>query len=83
VVDKRPVQFLKATLVFVDCSQPPTALLTVLAGGKTLKLRAANYKSATVIGSEGFSCAWKDLAVDINYKRGGRADGDLVSIEVR
>ena len=81
--DKRPVQFLKGTVVSVDCSQPPAATLTVLAGGKTLKLRAADYKAATVLGSNGFSCGWKDLAVNVNYKRGGKADGDLVSIEVR
>jgi tetratricopeptide (TPR) repeat protein len=83
VVDKRPVQFLKATLVSVDCSQPPAAVLTVLTASKTLKLRAADYKSLAVIGSTGFSCDWKDIAVSINYKRGGKADGDLVSIEVR
>jgi len=83
VVDKRPVQFLKTTLVSVDCSQPPAAVLTVLTASKTLKLRAADYKSATVIGSTGFSCDWKDIAVNINYKRGGKVDGDLVSIEVR
>ncbi len=81
--DKRLVQFLKGTLVSVDCSGAPAAVLTVLAGGRTLKLRTADYQSATVIGSGGFSCDWKNLAVDINYKRGGKADGDLVSIEVR
>ena len=81
--DKRPVQFLKAQLVSVDCSQPPAAVLIILDGNKTLKFRAADYKSVAVIGSEGFSCAWKDLAVNINYKRGGGMDGDLVSIEVR
>jgi tetratricopeptide (TPR) repeat protein len=81
--DKRLVQFLKGTVVSVDCSQPPAAVLTVSSGGRTLKLRTADYKSATVIGSAGFSCDWKGTAVDINYKRGGKADGDLVSIEVR
>jgi tetratricopeptide (TPR) repeat protein len=81
--DKRPVQFLKGTVVSVDCSQPPAATLTVLGGGKTLKLRAADYKAVAVLGSDGFSCGWKNLAVNINYKRGGKADGDLVSIEVR
>jgi tetratricopeptide (TPR) repeat protein len=82
-VDKRPVQFLKAKLVSVDCSQAPAAVVMVLEGNKTLKLRAADYKSLAVIGSGGFSCGWKDLAVSINYKRGGKMDGDLVSIEVR
>ena len=81
--DKRPVQFLKAKLVSVDCSQPPAAVLMILEGNKTLKFRAADYKSLAVIGGGAFSCQWKDLAVNINYKRGGKLDGDLVSIEVR
>jgi tetratricopeptide (TPR) repeat protein len=82
-VDRRPVQFLKAKLVSVDCSQAPAAVVTLAEAGKTLKLRAADYKSLAVIGSAGFSCDWKDMAVNINYKRGGKMDGDLVSIEVR
>jgi len=81
--DKRPVQFLKTTLVSVDCSQAPAAVLVILNGNKTLRLRAADYKSVAVIGSGGFSCEWRDLAVNNNYKRGGKLDGDLVSIEVR
>jgi len=83
-VDKRPVRFLKAELLSVDCSQAPAAVVTVVEGGaKALKLRTADYKSLAVIGSGGFSCAWKDMAVNVNYKRGGKLDGDLVSIEVR
>ena len=82
-VDRRAVQFLRAKLVSVDCSQAPAAVVTLAEGGKTLKLRAADYKSLAVIGSAGFSCDWKDMAVNINYKRGGKMDGDLVSIEVR
>src|SRR5258708_1836989 len=82
-VDKRPVQFLKATLVSVDCSQPPAAVLIVAEGNKMLRLRAADYKSLAVIGSGGFSCEWKDLAVNINYKAGGKMGVGLVSIEGR
>ena len=43
--DKRPVKFLKGTLVRIDCSHPPAAVLTVVGAGKTLKLRTANYKA--------------------------------------
>jgi tetratricopeptide (TPR) repeat protein len=81
--DKRPVRFLRATLVSVDCSQAPTAVVMVSEDNKTLKLRTEDYKNLAVIGSAGFSCGWKNMAVSINYKRGGRADGDLVSIELR
>ncbi len=82
-VDKRPVHFMRATLVAVDCSQAPAAVVSVAEDKRVLKLRTDDYKNLAVIGSGGFSCQWKDMAVSINYKRGGKADGDLVSIEVR
>jgi tetratricopeptide (TPR) repeat protein len=81
-VDKRPVTFLKATLLSVDCSKPPAAVLSVLRGGKMLKFRTPDYKSLAVIGAADFSCAWKGIPVNLNYRAGGKADGDLVSIEI-
>jgi tetratricopeptide (TPR) repeat protein len=81
--DKRPVVFLKANLVSVDCTQSPVAVLTVSIGAKTLKLRAADYKSLELVGAEEFSCGWKNRAVDVNYKASGKAGGDLVSLEVQ
>ena len=81
--DTRPAKFLQGTLVGVDCSQSPAAVLTVNAGGVLLKLRTADYKSLLLIGADTFSCAWNDRAVSVNYKPGGLSDGDLVSVEVR
>jgi tetratricopeptide (TPR) repeat protein len=81
-VDKRPVTFLKATLLSVDCSKPPAALLSVSRGGKILKFRTPDYKSLAVIGAADFSCSWKGIPVNLNYRAGGKADGDLVSIEI-
>jgi tetratricopeptide (TPR) repeat protein len=80
--DQRPVKFLKATVLSVDCSKAPAAVLTVSQGGKTLRLRAADYKSVPVIGANDFSCGWKGVPVNVNYRAGGNVDGDLVSIEV-
>jgi tetratricopeptide (TPR) repeat protein len=80
-IDRRPVKFMKATLLSVDCSKAPTAVLSVSQGSKLLKLRAADYKSVAVIGAPNFSCAWKRIAVNVNY-RAGVAFGDLVSIEI-
>ena len=82
-VDKRPVHFMRATLVSVDCTQPPAAVLTVTAENRTLKLRTDDYKNLAVIATVPFSCGWKNMAVSINYKRGGKSDGDLVSVEIR
>jgi tetratricopeptide (TPR) repeat protein len=81
--DRRAIQFLKGKLVAVDCSQAPSAILTVAAGAKVVKLRTENYKSLMLIGADDFSCEWKSRAVAVNYKAGGKADGDLVSVEVQ
>jgi hypothetical protein len=83
VGDRRTAKFLQGRLVRVDCSQSPAAILTVAAGGTTLKLRTADYKSLLLIGADTFSCAWNDRSVSVNYKPGGVSDGDLVSVEVR
>jgi hypothetical protein len=67
----------------VDCSQSPTAILTVRSGARTFKLRTDNYKSLLMVGADEFSCEWSDRPVVVNYKAGGKADGDLVSVEVQ
>jgi Flp pilus assembly protein TadD len=81
--DKRPTKFLRGELVSVDCTPAPTAILTVASEGTVLKLRAPDYKSLVLVGSDEFSCDWHDRRVAVNYKPGGAADGDLVSLEVR
>jgi tetratricopeptide (TPR) repeat protein len=82
-IDKRPVKFLKVRLLSVDCSKAPAAVLSVSAGGKKMTLNVADYKSVAVIGADNFSCAWKDLSVNINYRASGNLSGDLVSIEIQ
>jgi len=79
--DKRRVEYMKAHLLSVTCSDPE-AVLTVASGARRLKLRTADYKSLTLIGTDQFSCAWKNLSVAVNYKAGGKTDGDLVSLEL-
>jgi Flp pilus assembly protein TadD len=81
--DKRTIRFLKGKLVTVDCSQAPSAILTVSAGAQVLRLRTEDYKSLTLIGADDFSCAWRSRTVSVNYRPGGKADGDLVSVEVQ
>jgi tetratricopeptide (TPR) repeat protein len=81
--DKRPVKFLKGTLVRVDCSTQPVALVMVATGKHVMKLRTPDYKNLVLIGADQFSCGWKNLHVMVNYKAGGKADGDLVSLEIQ
>ena len=81
--DKRLTKFIKGRLVSVDCSPSPAAVLTVTADGSTLKLRAEDYKSLVLIGVDDFSCDWHDRQVTVNYKPGGPANGELISLEMR
>jgi hypothetical protein len=80
--DRRPVQYLKGMLVSVDCSQAPIAIVNVAVGAKSMKLRTQDYKSLTLIGADQFSCDWANRSMSANFKPGGKADGDLVSLEV-
>ena len=79
--DRRKVQFAKVKLLRVDCSQSPVAVLTV-AGARSLRLRTEDFHSLQLIGADQFSCDWKNVAVTVNYKAGGKSDGDLVSLEI-
>jgi hypothetical protein len=81
--DRRPTKYVRGRLVKIDCSQAPAAILTVTSEGIALKLRAADYKSLLLVGADNFSCDWRDRQVTANYKPGGTADGDLVSLEIR
>ena len=83
VPDKRPTQFAKGVLVSVDCSRAPTAILVVNTGTRSMKLRAPDYKSLLVIGEDNLSCDWKNRKVAVNYRVGGVADGDLISLELQ
>jgi hypothetical protein len=83
VIDKRPVKFIKGRILSVDCSQSPAATLAVSDTRGTLKLHVRDYKSTTVIGAGEFSCGWKNVFASINYRDGGKAQSDLVSIEIQ
>ena len=82
--DTRAVEFSKGKLIGVDCSHTPAAILTVMIGvRKSLKLRTDDYKSLALVGADQFSCAWKNRNVAVNYKAGGKSDGDLISLELQ
>ena len=81
-IDRRPVRYVKGRLVSVDCSQAPVAIITVTAGGKIMRFRTPDYKSLMLVGEDTFSCDWVNRPASVNYKAGGKADGDLVSLEI-
>ncbi|HTZ82713.1 MAG TPA: tetratricopeptide repeat protein [Candidatus Acidoferrales bacterium] len=81
--DKRETKYIKGRLVAVDCSKSPEAVLTLSSDQGTLKLRTTDYRSLLLIGTDSFSCDWRDRQVTANYKSSGGRDGDLVSLEMR
>ena len=82
-IDRRPVKFLKVRILSIDCSKAPAAALSVSAGSRKLTMNVADYKSVALIGTDKFSCAWKNMPVNINYRASGKTTGDLVSIEIQ
>ncbi len=81
--DTRKILYMYGRLQSVDCSADPAAILVVRSGQKVLKLRTDNYKKLLVMGEDEFSCDWRDRKVLVNYKPGGKADGDVVTLEVQ
>jgi tetratricopeptide (TPR) repeat protein len=81
--DNRKVLYMYGRLQSVDCTGDPVAVLMVRSGQKLLKLRAENYKKLLVMGEDEFSCSWRDRRVLVNYKPGGKNDGDVVTLELQ
>lgn len=77
------VQFLKGTLTSVDCSTPPSAVLSVTSGSKTWKLKAEDTHRVVVLGADAFSCSWNKQKVALNYVQTGPSEGRIVSVEIQ
>jgi tetratricopeptide (TPR) repeat protein len=75
--------FLKGTIVTVDCASPPMAILTVISGGKNWKMQVRDTGHVLVIGADRFSCAWSKQRVALNYRTTGDGAGNVISIEVQ
>jgi tetratricopeptide (TPR) repeat protein len=80
--DARPIRFLKGKLVSIDCSAEPGAVLTVLSGGRNWTMVIPDTKKVLLIGSDTFSCSWRDRKVSVNYRLQSEGRGDLVSLEL-
>ena len=55
----------------MDCSQSPAAVLTII-GSRSMRLRTDDFRALQLIGADQFSCDWKNVAVTVNYKAGGK-----------
>jgi tetratricopeptide (TPR) repeat protein len=83
-----PVHFIKGKLAAVDCSTAPQAWLSVVSGGRSLKLHIGDTKHLVLLGADKFSCDWKNKNVGLNYRErnnngDGGDDGDIVSLELQ
>ena len=83
--DDRKTLYMYGQLQSVDCSTDPAAILLVRSSKsqKLIKLRTDNYKKLLVMGEDEFSCDWRNRKVLVNYKPGGKSDGDIVTLEVQ
>ena len=79
--DPRKVQYLKGTLLNVQCSEK-SATLKVNSGKKTWTFNVPDRSRAVLIGADNFECGWHDVPVSINFRASGGASGDIVSLEV-
>jgi tetratricopeptide (TPR) repeat protein len=80
--DNRKTLYMYGQLESVDCSGDPVAVLSVRKGPKLMRLRTDDYRKLIVMGADEFSCQWRGRKVLINYKPGGKSDGDLVTLEL-
>jgi tetratricopeptide (TPR) repeat protein len=78
-----PAKFLKGTITAVDCSAPPSAVLTIASGTSTWTMKAADSTRVILIGADQFSCAWNKQKVAVNYRKTGADSGSIISLEIQ
>jgi tetratricopeptide (TPR) repeat protein len=75
-------KFVRGVLDSVDCSADPSAILTVVSGSQTLKMKIADKGHVIVVGADRFSCAWIKQKVAVNYREGGNGEISVISLEI-
>jgi tetratricopeptide (TPR) repeat protein len=77
------IRFLKGTIVAVDCSSSPKAVMTVSATSKSWTMQVADIRHVLVMGADAFSCNWSKQKVAVNFRETGEATGSVFSIEIQ
>lgn len=77
------MKFLKGTVVNVDCSSAPEALMTVTSAGKRWLMQVRDSKHVLVLGGTGFNCGWQGQKVALNYRETGESSGTVATIELQ
>jgi hypothetical protein len=76
-------KFLRGTLTGVDCSTDPIAILTIVSGSQTRKMKVADKTHLVLIGAEQFSCSWTRQQVAINYRESENGLASVISLEIQ
>jgi hypothetical protein len=80
--DTRKTEYLKGTIVSTECGDDRSATLRVSSAGRPWSMRVADRRNVLLVNRQEFSCTWKNLRTNINYKSSGPQSGDVVSIEI-
>ncbi len=78
-----PPIFLRGMINTVDCSNQPSAILTVTSGSKTIKLTVSDRNHLIVMGADQFSCAWSKRKVAVNYRANDAGETSVMSLELQ
>ena len=78
-----PAKFLKGMLIHADCTTSPSAVLTVVSGAKTWKIKVADRNHLVLIGADEFSCSWNKQKVAVNYRETANGEGSAISLEIQ
>jgi Tfp pilus assembly protein PilF len=78
-----PAKFLKGMLIHADCTTSPSAVLTVVSGTKSWKIKIADRNHLVLIGADEFSCSWDKQKVAVNYRETASGEGSVISLEIQ
>lgn len=78
-----PAKFLTGKLISVDCAAPPLAVLSVLSGTTTWKMKVSDRSHVVLIGADTFSCAWNKQKVALNFRETSPGEGSVISLEIQ
>jgi hypothetical protein len=59
------------------------AVLTVISGTKSWKMKIADRNHFILIGADAFSCSWSSQKVAVNYRETADGEANVISLEIQ
>jgi hypothetical protein len=81
--DTRPLKFLKGSVTRVECKTDGSATVKLSVGRVPYAFNVKDIHEIAVMGTDQFSCEWKNVKAAVNYRATGAHSGDLASIEIQ